>query len=211
MSRSLQMDKVKSTGIRRKQTKDWVLCRTWPRSDTKPLTVCYTTRIECCCQFNIIRSSGMQCPTYTVHSLDVPAVISHYLKLEESNFFQDVIGGRGDWTFNPARAMNLNLSQTGHSRGTFMTHVIMHGVKTPTTTTRIFAVKSNIPYPCRVWNSFITFFVIYLSESTRLNELQAWNRMSARVVAEEIPFYKTSGKNIQINPPTPVSVHRTDN
>jgi hypothetical protein len=61
----------------------------------------------------------------------------------------------------------------------------------------------DIPYPCRVWNSFVTFFVIYLPESSRLNELQACIVMSAWVVAEEIPFYKTRGENIQINPPTP--------
>jgi len=51
----------------------------------------------------------MHCPTYTVHSLHGPAVISHYLKLEENYFFQHVIGGQGDWAFNPVRAMNLNL------------------------------------------------------------------------------------------------------
>ena len=51
----------------------------------------------------------MQCPTYTLQSLDGPAVISHHLNLKENNFFQHVIGGRGDWAFNPVRAMNLNL------------------------------------------------------------------------------------------------------
>ena len=70
------------TGIRRKQLKDWFLCRTWPRRDNKPLTLLHNAHrmfFFFFPQFSIIRSNGMQCPTYTVQPLDDPAVISHYI------------------------------------------------------------------------------------------------------------------------------------
>jgi hypothetical protein len=119
------------------------LCRTCPWRDMESLTVHYTTPTELRFQFSIIRYNGMQCPTYTLHSLDSPAVTSYYFKLKENTVFQRIIGGRRNW---PIMCMEFQFVTR-----TFLCnpHNRTHGVITATTTTWIFALKANIPYHCR--------------------------------------------------------------